>query len=144
MIDSNHLFTLHHKYTGDGCAMCGKSSVEHSKELWMVGGKQIKPDEIETVRPVPQPRPKSLIEELMDEAGITKEFPEFGLQFNLTYASLSDFGIRCGLDQRIKDVMKKRGLGKMTEKGRIEFIELIMRCLAMLGCSKEEIVGDTC
>ena len=130
MIDPNHLYTLHHTYTGKGCAMCGKDETEHQRESWMVDGKQVNPSEVTKVEQ--RIKPKTLIEELMDEAGITKESYEYGQQYNLTHASLSDFGIRCGLDQRIKDVMEKRGLGKMTEKGRLDLIQLFEHCRAML------------
>lgn len=47
MVDPNHLYTLHHTYTGDGCALCGKTATEHQQELWMVNGKQVRPDEVE-------------------------------------------------------------------------------------------------
>jgi hypothetical protein len=128
MVNAHHLYSLHHTYTGKGCALCGKSAEEHQQDFWMVDGKQVSPNDLETVRPSSVPRPKSLIEELMYEAGVEENDPDWGHQFNLTHASLSDFGIRCGLDPRIKEVMQRRGLGELTEKGLIEFIELLVRC----------------
>jgi hypothetical protein len=77
----------------------------------------------------------------MDEAGVAMGSPEWGAQYNLTNASLSDFGIRCGLDPRIEVVMKSRGLGEMTEKGKREWRELLLRSIAMLRGSPEVVQG---
>jgi hypothetical protein len=41
MIDPNHLYTLHHMYTGAGCAHCGKEAEKHPAEFWMVNGEKI-------------------------------------------------------------------------------------------------------
>lgn len=37
-----HLYTLHHTYTGQGCAHCGKEadSPEHTPGVWMVDGEK--------------------------------------------------------------------------------------------------------
>lgn len=43
MIDPNHPYTLHHTYTGKGCALCGKSAEQHPQEFWLVNGKQVDP-----------------------------------------------------------------------------------------------------
>lgn len=46
MIDPNHLFTLHHTYTGSGCALCGKGPESHSPDQWSIDGvKQAPPKE---------------------------------------------------------------------------------------------------
>lgn len=49
MIDANHLYTLHHTYTGTGCAHCGKSAAEHSSEAWMVNGNKVEVPSATTV-----------------------------------------------------------------------------------------------
>jgi hypothetical protein len=43
MIDPNHLFTLHHTYTGLGCAICGRGPEAHSAEQWLVNGEKKEP-----------------------------------------------------------------------------------------------------
>lgn len=48
MIDPNHPYTLHHTYTGKGCAHCGKAASEHQQEFWLVNGKQVSPQEAAT------------------------------------------------------------------------------------------------
>jgi len=50
-----------------------------------------------------------IVENLMDEAGISKDDAEWGLQYNLTHASIDkEFGVRFGLRQSIKDVIRSR------------------------------------
>lgn len=46
MVDANHPYTLHHTYTGKGCAHCGKEAAEHSQEFWLVDGKQVQPNDV--------------------------------------------------------------------------------------------------
>jgi hypothetical protein len=40
MIDPNHLFTVHHTYTGLGCAVCGLAPCEHPSFDWLVEGEK--------------------------------------------------------------------------------------------------------
>lgn len=49
MIDPNHLFTVHHTYTGKGCAMCGLAPCEHTSLDWMIEGEK-KTDPLERTR----------------------------------------------------------------------------------------------
>jgi len=35
-----HLYTLHHTYTGAGCALCGRTAEEHPPDVWMVDGER--------------------------------------------------------------------------------------------------------
>ena len=36
-----HLYTLHHTYTGQGCAICGKEAQDHQLDLWLVNGEKV-------------------------------------------------------------------------------------------------------
>jgi hypothetical protein len=42
MRDPNHVYTLHHTYTGPGCAHCGKPLEEHASKDQLVNGKEVK------------------------------------------------------------------------------------------------------
>src|ERR1700733_7231960 len=75
---------------------------------------------------------KPTIEELLRKADITEEHPEYGLQYNLCHASLSDFGIRAGLDDRAKAALRSHGLGEMTEAGRTRWIHFLADMIARL------------
>lgn len=50
-------------------------------------------------------------------AGIEKADPIYAQQYNLCHASLSKFGIRNGLDARVKAVLIAQGLGGITHDG---------------------------
>lgn len=39
-VDPAHLFTVHHTYTGAGCAMCGRAPVDHESYDWLVEGER--------------------------------------------------------------------------------------------------------
>lgn len=41
MTDPKHLFTVHHTYAGNGCAMCGLAPVDHESYDWMVNGERV-------------------------------------------------------------------------------------------------------
>lgn len=69
------------------------------------------------------------IHEILAESGISKDDPEYGLQFNLTHASLAQFGIRNGLDPRVKETLRAKNLGGMTNEGLMSFVQLLDRLL---------------
>ena len=72
------------------------------------------------------------IADYLREAGIEKSDLDYGGQFNLTHASLSGFGIRNGLDERVKAVLKAHGLGGMTDAGRKEFAGFLKELVGRL------------
>lgn len=37
-----HAYTLHHTYTGRGCAMCGLNAETHKADHWLVDGERIR------------------------------------------------------------------------------------------------------
>ena len=41
MTDPKHLFTVHHTFTGKGCAICGLAPVDHESYDWMVEGERV-------------------------------------------------------------------------------------------------------
>lgn len=41
----NHPGTIHHTYTGNGCAVCGKVMKDHSQENIVVNGEKIKKED---------------------------------------------------------------------------------------------------
>lgn len=75
---------------------------------------------------------RDLIPQYLHIAGVTKDSPEWGLQYNLTHASLSPQGIRLGLDHRIKSVLRSRGLGKETEEGKRQFVQFLLKLIRMV------------
>lgn len=74
---------------------------------------------------------------VMEIAGIDKDDSDAGMQFNLCYASLVTYGIRSGLDPRIKLLLRQRGLGGRDEKERAEFSKAVDSVIARL--RKEEV-----
>jgi hypothetical protein len=85
-----------------------------------------------------------IVSEILAEADVSKDHPDYGAQYNLLHASLSEFGVRAGLDQKIVLVLKRRYPERFTDaavqQDKLEFAgviaEIFTRRVAVSGLTQ--------
>jgi len=56
------------------------------------------------------------IRQMLAEVGIERDDPEAGLQYNLVHASISEFGMRNGLDPRLIPIIRREFPSLFTDE----------------------------